>query len=92
MFYIRELIWDTWNEDHIARHGVEPEEVEEAVRNDPYVTRQRNKTYGLICRTDDGRLLMVILAPQGGDIYFVVTARDANREERRLYARRRRTR
>lgn len=28
---IDELVWDDWNEDHISRHGVRPEEVEEAV-------------------------------------------------------------
>ena len=39
MFYIRDLIWTDWNVEHIARHGVEAWEVEEAVRNDPHVTR-----------------------------------------------------
>lgn len=28
---IDELVWDEWNENHIGRHGVRPEEVEEAV-------------------------------------------------------------
>jgi len=29
MLFIRALLWDDWNEEHIARHGVEREEVEE---------------------------------------------------------------
>ena len=27
---IDELLWDDWNIEHIAGHGVEPDEVEEA--------------------------------------------------------------
>ena len=28
---IRAVVWDDWNEEHIARHGVEVEEVEEVL-------------------------------------------------------------
>lgn len=28
---IREVVWDDWNEEHIVRHGVEVEEVEEVL-------------------------------------------------------------
>jgi hypothetical protein len=30
-----ELLWDEWNEDHIARHGLEADEVEDAVFERP---------------------------------------------------------
>ena len=39
----------------------------------------------LIGLTEAGRLLSVVLAPEGGDAYYVVTARTASRKERRLY-------
>ena len=35
--------------------------------------------------TEAGRMLAVILAPQGGDLYYTVTARPASRKERRRY-------
>ncbi len=33
MVWFRDLIFDEWNEEHIARHSVESDEVTEAVRN-----------------------------------------------------------
>ena len=32
---INALIWDEWNKEHIARHGVTPEEVEEVCHRNP---------------------------------------------------------
>lgn len=83
-----ELFWDGRNEDHIARHGVEPPEVEEVARNAPYVTRGRRGTYRLIGPTDGGRLLTVIVTREDGSPSYVVTARDADDVERRSYRRR----
>jgi uncharacterized DUF497 family protein len=82
------LLWDDENEEHIARHGVEPIEVEKVVRGYPYVTRGRKRTYRLIGRTDGGRLLTVILARIVGSEFYVVTACDADSSERRAYHRR----
>jgi uncharacterized protein len=83
-----DLVWDDWTEEHVARHGVDPGEVEEAVRNAPYVTRGRDRTYRVIGPTDAGRLLTVIVARRAGSASFVVTARDADDVERRAYRRR----
>lgn len=57
MFSVRDLIWTDWNVEHIARHGVEPWEVEETVYGQPYVSRGREGLYRLIGRTDSGRFL-----------------------------------
>ncbi len=83
-----DLIWDERNDDHIARHGVEPSEVEEVAQNTPFVTRGRRGTYRLIGQTDAGRLLTVIVARDEGTLFYVVTARDADDRERRAYRRR----
>lgn len=86
MVRIERLIWDPWNVEHIARHTVRPQEVEE-VRHSPFVTRAtyRNRIL-LIGHTHDGRTLAVILAPTEDDNeYYVVTARPASRKERRFY-------
>lgn len=70
MAYIAELLWDEWSEDHIARHGVEPDEVEQLIANPYYVDRARDGLYRLIGQTFGGRYLTVILAPRGGDFYY----------------------
>jgi len=79
--------WDDVNEDHIAQHGVTPWEAEEAmddrrrIRIDAHSGR-----LGIVGRTEDGRLLAVISQPSG-DRWRVITARDANAIERRVYRR-----
>lgn len=86
MVRIERLIWDPWNVEHIARHGVRPQEVEE-VRHSPFVTRAtyRNRIL-LIGRTREERTLAVILSPTGdNNEYYVVTARPASRKERQIY-------
>jgi hypothetical protein len=87
MFCVRDLIWTDWNVEHIARHGVAPWEVEEMVYGRPYVSRGREGLYRLIGRTDSGRFLAAWLSPQGGGLFFVVTARDATARERTEFRR-----
>lgn len=88
MVRILDLAWDERNEEHIARHGVTREEVEDAVRNKPFVTRARDGTYRVIGQTLGGRYLTVIVAPRVDGPFYVVTARDAEPGERRGYRRR----
>ncbi len=82
--------WDFANLDHIARHKVEPDEVEEAVQDPdavPYPTHrgpQGQARYAVVGATEAGRLLVVILETRG-DQARVVTARPANAVERRPY-------
>ena len=79
--------WDDGNLDHIAEHGVESWEVEEA-----FADRQRipydahSGRDGYIGRTEDGRLLVLIFEHRGRHIR-VVTARDASTREQRSYRR-----
>lgn len=82
---VEQLIWEEWNVEHIARHAVTPQELE-AICHGQFVA---SATYGgrlrLIGRTADGRLLTIILAPEGAGIYCPVTARPASRKERHRY-------
>ena len=84
------LVIDAEREEHVGRHNVRVDEVEEAVLADPIVTRTRQGRYRLIGRTDAGRYLTVIVAPRGRGVYGLVTARDADESERRVYQRHRR--
>jgi len=88
MLYVQELLFDDWNEDHIAQHSVIPEEVEEVCLGDPFVSRTRERRLRVIGQTEVGRYLTVILALRGRGVYYPITARDATAAERRLYHRR----
>ncbi len=87
MLYIRELLFDDWNEDHIAQHGITPEEVEQACLANPLVSKVREQRLRAIGQTEAGRYLAIILAHRGRGIYYPITARDATVAERKLYFR-----
>lgn len=87
---VYELIVEPGREEHIARHNISVDEVEEVVFATPYITRTRQGRYRLIGQTNAGRYLTIIVAPRGRGVYGLVTARDADESERRLYQRKQR--
>jgi uncharacterized DUF497 family protein len=90
MLHVKGLLFDDWNEEHIAEHHVEPEEVEEVCLGHPHTSKTREGKLRVIGQTDSGRYLTVILAYRGQGLYYPVTARDASDSERQLVKRRRR--
>ena len=82
---IRRLVWDDRNTAHIARHGVSPAEVEEVCESDPMISATYKERIRAVGITRAGEMLTTILAPQGGGVYYPVTARPASRQERRRY-------
>jgi uncharacterized DUF497 family protein len=80
--------WDEDTVDHIARHGVEPEEVEELLTRRHLWHRGRAGRYEALGRSAAGRYLMAVLAPHGANVYRVVTARDMTDSERKRFRRR----
>lgn len=86
---MREIRWTEQSEDHIARHGVLPAEVEEVVFSRPrLVAAGRDNTTLIFGTTDAGRHLVVVLAEAEDGRTFVVTARTMTDSERRAFARR----
>lgn len=85
MIEIEQLIWDEWNKEHIARHQVTPQEVEEVCQGTPVVAQGYGGRLRLIGPTQSKRMLGVILAPKGEKSYYPVTARPASRKERNQY-------
>lgn len=86
MLNIRRLRWDDWNVPHTARHQVTQEEVEEVCRGQPVTSETYKGRFRVVGPTRRGRMLTVILAPQEEEgIYYPVTARLADRKERRNY-------
>jgi uncharacterized DUF497 family protein len=90
------LEWRRDRIDHIAKHNLTPDEVDEAVFDDPArkifrgPRSRRDRTryvYYVYGRTDEGRYVLVVLLDLGEGSALPVTARDMNQSERRLYGR-----
>jgi uncharacterized DUF497 family protein len=88
---IHEFVWPQDRIDHIARHGVTPEEVEQACFGSPLVQRAisqgGNPVYYILGQTDEGRYLfsVVIQFPDGKG--YPITARPMTDKEKRRYRR-----
>lgn len=86
---IKKLIWDEWNRDHIAKHHVEPKEVDEICLEKKIVINKSGfLKVRVIGQTDVGRYLAIFLANRGGGNYYPISARDCAPKERKLYKRR----
>ena len=86
---IHQIHWSEECIDHIARHGVTPEEFEEVCFGRPLVLRARsegeNPVYYVLGQTLAGRYLfcVVIQFPDGNG--YPVTARPMTDKEKRRY-------
>ena len=79
--------WDDDNIFHIERHHFTPEEVEEVFAVDHKIRRARQKRYIALGATLEGRLAFVVFCCLPKGIVRVITARDMEANERRLYRR-----
>jgi len=89
-----EFDWDDEVEDHIAAHGVTPEEAEEAVLDprqipDVAYSTPTERRHAIIGATEAGRILFVVFTLRRGRVR-VITAFNAPRRARLRYRRRRR--
>ena len=88
---IHDLIWPEDLIDHIASHGIEPDEVEEVCFGQALVQRAKsegkNPVYYVLGQTSAGRYLfcVVIQFPDGRG--YPVTARQMTRNERQQFNR-----
>lgn len=81
MIAITGLVWDEWNREHISRHGISPEEVEEVCHGKHKITESYRKRFLIVGKTIKGKKLAVVLSPEdrnlkyyGNGIYYVITA------------------
>jgi uncharacterized DUF497 family protein len=79
--------WDDDNIFHIERHEFTPEEVEEVFAGNHKVRRTGQKRYIGLGETLDGRLAFVVFRRLPGGLVRVITARDMDAGERRLFRR-----
>ena len=90
--------WDDKNEDHLAKHRVDRYEAEQAAE-DPFAFVRRvgkdrygNIRYVYVGKTEDGRILLMVVDRKGRDRFRIGSARDAKFQEKRGYRRRSRGR
>jgi uncharacterized DUF497 family protein len=86
--------WDSDNEDHIANHGVDRYEAEDAIL-DPHSYGRRvgsdrfgNPRHLYIGKTNEGRILTVVADRKAKRRWRVGTAREAAFKEKRAYRKR----
>lgn len=85
-----EFEWDDDNLDHLARHGITPEEVEELFEGP--VVRRRGGTdapdrFRVLGRTAAGRYLAMVYQERARGVVRPFTGWDMRQHERRLYDR-----
>jgi len=86
---ISEFEWDDNNIEHIARHGVAPDEVEDvAFEDDPWIRKGRKGTRYMLGYTIAGRYLFVVYVPKRKGIVRVITSMDMDDKTKRLYKKR----
>ena len=86
---INEIVWNKECIAHIARHGVEPQEVEEVCfQMKPFIMKAKNNRYFAMGQTCSGRYLAIIFEYLGNSAAKIITARAMSESERKFYQRR----
>ena len=86
---IEEIAWDDEIILHIAKHGVEPEEVEETCfEGSPYILNAKYNRYLALGQSQSGRYLAIVFVYLGQNKAKIITARAMSQSERNLYKRR----
>ena len=86
---IENITWDEDTADHISRHAVSPEEVEEVLFNDSdsqRIMRGKENRYLAYGKTNAGRFLLVVLIIANRKTR-IITARDMTDREKKFYRR-----
>lgn len=88
---IHELVWPDDRVDHIGRHGVRPEEVEEVCFGRTLIQRAKasgkRPVYYVLGQTAAGRYLFCVVIQLPGGKGFPMTARPMTENERRRFSR-----
>ncbi|MBI5620625.1 hypothetical protein HY949_02530 [Candidatus Gottesmanbacteria bacterium] len=81
MIVVRGLVWDDWNKEHIYRHGVTVDEVEEVCHGTYRVIESFRKRIQMLGKTKSGKTLIIVLSPEDRNlkayrkgVYYPVTA------------------
>ena len=86
---IREFEWNDRNIEHIARHNVSPDEVEDVAFDDePWIRKGRKGARYMLGYTIGGLYLFIVYSLRSKGIARVITAMDMDEKTRKLYKKR----
>ena len=86
---IKEFEWSENNIEHIPRHGVSPDEVEDVAFDDePWIRKGRKRTRYMLGYTVAGRYLFTVYTLKDKGVAKVITSMDMDDKTRRLYRKR----
>ena len=82
--------WNEWNCEHVARHGVSPEEAQDVIRGarTPYPRKIEDDKWLVWGRGRGGRFLQVIFVLHDDEVIYVIHARPLDEREKRQLRRR----
>ncbi len=79
---VRYLIFDEHNLEHIKKHKVTREEIEQVGKNFLYHRRTHTGRYLAVSRVGT-RIITIVIRRESVNRYYLVTARDASKKERK---------
>lgn len=87
MTVIKGLIWDEWNKEHIGKHGISVDDVEEICHGSYKVIESYRKRILVVGKTKKQRRLALILSPEDRNLkpyaegtYYPITAFEYKKE------------
>ncbi len=82
---IRKLRWNEWNIEHIQKHGVSVEEVEDICYSKHFAVKSGKSKMALWGQTVDGSYLLIILVIEEYGDFYPISARQMEEKEKRNY-------
>ena len=82
------LVWDAWNQEHLQKHAVTPDEAVEVVMGDSLINETYKNRLMVIGPNTAERVLTVVIGqvPGADHVWYVFSARPASRLERVRYS------
>ena len=80
---VKTIIWDDWNREHIKKHSVSISEAEGVGRKIIYHRKTDKNRYLAVGRSGN-RIITLIIRRLEPTTYFLTTARDASKKERKI--------
>ncbi len=85
---IDSLYWDDENIEHISKHNVNPQEVEDVCFGTHIIRREGDRRYILSGQSANGRYLNVVIERVSTGLFRLITAFEMSENYKRRYRRR----
>ncbi len=85
---IDSLYWDDENIEHISKHNVNPQEVEDICFGTHIIRREGDRRYILSGQSANGRYLNVVIERVGKGLFKPITAFEMSESYKRRYRKR----